>query len=91
MNIILEPKKPNKEYIGNIDKTFTIGELKELLGGYCEMLYLPKNNTYIVFRKLDKYAKAKEIYNAEATGFIRDNYDKSNTVVYGKALITDNI
>lgn len=90
MNTIYHPDKSPQKYESKNGKSFTIAELKEIVEGTCEILYLPLESAYIIFNK-EFCEKKINGYNIKATDKIKENYDDSPTKIFGKAIITNNI
>lgn len=90
MNIIYESGKSPANYQGNPDKSFTINELKEIVGGECVVMYLPIESAYLIYNKSHSDEKTNG-YNDDATTILKKNYKDSKVKIYGKSLLTSNI
>lgn len=90
MNIIYESGKSPAKYKGSPDKTFTISELKQIVGGECVVMYLPFESAYLIYN--NEYTEKKlNGFNVEATEILKKNYKNSKVKIYGKSLLTNNI
>lgn len=90
MNIIYNPPKTPSKYKKLSEKSFTINELKDIVGGEVSVMYLPKENAYIVYNKVSS-TKRINSFNKDATDILRNNYADSKVKIHGKALLTDEI
>ena len=90
MNMIYKHGSSPQKYEGNIDKTFTIGELQEIVEGKCDIMFLPIENAYIVYNT-EKSINQKGFYNHFATEKLRANYNDTKVRIHGIALLTDNL
>ncbi len=90
MNIIYNPEKTQSKFKKVSEKSFTINELKEIVEGEVSVMYLPKENAYIVYNRVFS-TKRINSYNKDATDILLNNYSDSKVKIYGKALLTDEI
>ena len=90
MNLIYKHGSSPQKYDGNTDKTFTIGELKKIVEGPCDIMFLPIQDAYIIYNS-NKTSTQQGFYNHHATEILRENYKDTKVRIHGTALLTDNI
>jgi|19_taG_2_1085344.scaffolds.fasta_scaffold72866_1 hypothetical protein len=89
MDILYKPNN-KKQTIEPIDSSYTIEELKELMLGDVELVYLVKSNSFLVLNK--EYANEKLGFNEFATTLYHKSFPETiESKIYGNALITTNI
>ena len=89
MNLIYKNNGTSK-YTRQQDKTLTIGELKEIVGGDIDIMYLPIENAYLVYNA--KHTELKQgFFNSTATEKLVTNYPDIKIRIYGTAFITDTL
>tara|TARA_Y100000114_G_scaffold112589_1_gene106399 strand:+ start:3537 stop:3797 length:261 start_codon:yes stop_codon:yes gene_type:complete len=83
MNIIINPDQTVKP-LQISDVKITIKDFQDIIGKPFEILYLPLDESYIIYND-DKKGKT---YNVLATNKVVDNYPDTKIQVYGKAIQT---
>jgi len=89
MDLLLNPNKEPKSLHEHKTDSYTISELKEYLGGDVELIYLPIDKAYLIINK--KYQLSRLGYNEKATEFLQKNYPSRDSLIHGKAILTNKL